>query len=288
MSKEGIENLPDVTGLETFVSAGDLNQDTGSSAPDTTQSTSQNSTQQNVNADTGNQQQIPDIEKSYKEIQGFATRVSQENSELKKALAQLKEQVELVQLQQQPVQRSQPQNAGKDFDSLFIENPQQAITAVASQAMQQQLEVSRKADVLQEEYAKNSEEYQERYAYASRLLPQYPQLGSSPAGLRKLFELGDKIRLSEYQRKGMALVKAALGDDVDIEKFKQLVKSDQAGTTNQTQTNNAYMPDTTMSSRTGTDSGKNVTIDQEIQAGVKSGDMDAVLNVLFKEKGLRK
>jgi hypothetical protein len=210
--------------------------------------------------------------------------VAQENKQLKDQLEQLQEQMELTRFR--PPVVPQPQQAqNQDFDSLFIQNPKQAVATVASQAVQKQIHAARIAEVLEEENAKNPNEYQERLSYANQISQQFPQLVTSPTGVRKLFQLADKYRRADYQNKGMAFVKAVMGEDVDFEKFKSMVKKDQAPTP---QNNNyAYMPDNSIPSRSGSESGKQTSAESDVQAAVKKGDPDAVIHALFKERGLR-
>jgi len=179
-----------------------------------------------------------------------------------------------------PVQQT-PQP--KDFDSMFIENPQQAVASVASKAVQQQMLQARIAEALEEENLKNPAEYQERFFYAQQLSNQYPQLTQSAPGIKKLFEIADKFRKEDYQKKGMAFVKAVIGEDADFEKFKVLLRKEEAGKLNQT--NNAYMPDTSISSRSRTDTDSPKTgYEAEIRESVAKGDVDSVISNLFKQK----
>ena len=297
---EGIEGLPNVEGLTEFV-ADDQTSDKGTPAPQTeqTQHEEQPQANQTPQATAGpeelNLEQFKnpkDILKSYKEIQGFTTRVAQENKQLKEQLASIQENMELMRLQQPPpVAQQRPQAQQKDFDSLFIENPQQAVAAVASKAVQQQMHKAMLAQVLDEEYGKNPNDYDDRFAYANRISQQYPQLLASPVGVRKLFQMADKYRVADYQQKGMAYVRAlAGGQDVDYDKFISLIKKDQTGqpAAQTNQINNAYMPDnSTSSNRSGPESGKQTSHEAEIQSAVKKGDPDAVIASLFKERGLR-
>jgi hypothetical protein len=221
---------------------------------------------------------------AYKEVQGFSTRIAQENAEIKRKFAELQQRQELAQYQR-PVAQPQQQPQG-NFDSMFIANPQEAVAAVAAQTVQRQLQTIRIAEVLDEENGKNPQEYQERFAYANQLGNQYPQLTTSAAGVKKLFRMADEYRKTDYQKRGMEFVRAVIGEDVDMEKFRLAVRKDQTGQT--TQTNNAYMPDTTSSNRTGPETGKTSSYDTEIADAVKRGDPDAVLNAQFRQLGLRK
>jgi hypothetical protein len=231
-----------------------------------------------------------DILKSYKEIQGFTTRVSQENKALKEQLAQLQENMDLMKFRQpviQPQQQSPQQHPhGKGFDEMFIENPQAAVATVAAATTQQQIRAARMAEALEEESIKNPAEYNERYSYANQLAQQYPQLATSSAGIHKLFEMADKYRKQDYQKKGMEFVKSVFGEDVDFEKFKSAIKKDQVTQPNIAD-NNAYMPDTSNLNRLGPESNSRQTgLDTEIAAHVAKGDVDSVIKGLFKQADL--
>lgn len=284
MDQDQVSGLPNVQGLEQLDGVSEMVTD--KVQPEVTQQVPQNVAKAEAETDEIGLEQFKnpkDLLKSYKEIQGFVTRMAQENKALKDNLAKIQEQQELMRFQQMPQQNprtaAQPQ---KDFDSMFIENPQMAVASVASQTVQQQMLQARIAEALEEEHIKNPSEYQERFSYAQQLSNQYPQLTQSAPGIRKLFEMADKYRKEDYQKKGMAFVKAVIGEDADFEKFKALLAKDESGgiTTNN---NRAYMPDTSNSSRsrTGTEAQK-PTFDTEIQAGVAKGDVDSVIANVFK------
>lgn len=295
MPKVAVSGLPDVAGLEGLVEQDNLvaDSDKGTPAPAAEPQTTQqpavpkpDTTPKPVppRNEFGQFKTPDDLLKAYKEVQGFSTRMAQENKATEEKLAQLQERLELMQYQR-PVPQVQQSSPERDFDSLFIENPQKAVSEVASQAVRQQIQTTRLAEVLDEENAKNPQDYQERLAYANQLSQQFPQLAASPTGVRKLFQMADQYRKADYQRKGMAFVKAVIGEDVDFEKFKAAIKKDQSP---QTQiANNAYMPDTTSSTRTGPQPEKIPSNETEIQDAVKKGDIDAVLNAQFRALGLR-
>ena len=284
-----IDGLPNVIGLENLEGLSDaVTSDKGQVAPAAAQTQVQapvvpvKPTEEKPRNALGQFKTPEDQNEGYKQLQGFATRIAQENKELKENFAKLQESVELMRYRQPP---PQPQPQGKDFDSLFIENPQQAVAAVASQAVQKQMQTIRIAEVLDEENDKNPQEYQERFAYANQLGSQYPQLTQSSAGVKKLFRMADEARKVDYQKRGMAFVKAVIGEDVDFDKFRAALRKDQSTQINQS--TNAYMPDTTTSSRTGPETEKIPSHEAEIQTAVKKGDIDAVLNAQFKALGLR-
>lgn len=216
-------------------------------------------------ANLGQFKTAEDLMKAYKEIQGAFTKVSQENKSLQD---QLRQTVELARVSQPP-----PQQQPQDFDTMFINNPQAAIQAVVGQSMRTQAIES----VLMEEEAKNPEEFRERYNYAMAARQMYPQLTSSTAGVKKLFEIGDGMRENDLKRNADKALRKMLGDDLDYEKFKALVKKDQSPNNN----NLAYMPDTSGAFRTGTEPGKPPSHDQAIQDAVQKGDSGAVIQNLF-------
>ncbi len=280
---EDVLGLPDVKGLENLAGVSD------SVTPDKVQVQPALPQDEPVKSEKprnelGQFKSSEDLSKAYKELQGFATRTAQENKAFKEEMASLRENMELLKYSR-PVQPPPQQQPGKDFDSMFIENPQQAVAKVASQEVQRQMQTIRIAEVLDEEHDKNPQEYQERFAYANQLGNQYPQLTSTSAGVKKLFKMADESRKVDYQKRGMAFVKAVIGEDVDFESFKAALRKDKPPQA--IHTNNAYMPDTTTSNRTGPETEKITSHEAEIQAAVKKGDIDAVLNAQFKALGLR-
>ena len=214
---------------------------------------------------------LEDAEIGYKNVQGAYTKVTQENKELREQLAQIQEQVQLMQLGQ--TQAPIPQ---QDFDSQYIENPQEAIEGVVKKRVQEQVLQAQIASTLEEINLQNPAEFQDRYAYAKMLSQQYPQLVTSPAGVRKLFELGDKQREVDMRRTAQKSVSMLFGEDVDLEKIKALARKDPQ----QSNINQAYMPDTTQSTRIGTE--PEISKDGKIAQAVQEGDPDKVLEELFK------
>ena len=216
-----------------------------------------------------------DLLKAYKEIQGAFTKVTQENKTYQEQLRQINEQMQLSRIGTPPPQQQEP----TDFDTLFIRNPQQAIQAVVGQ----QIRTQTIQEVLVEEETKNPAEFRERYNYAMAARQMYPQLTNSSAGVRKLFEVGDKMRKEDLKRNADRALREVFGEDLDYEKFKTLVKKDQTPSNNQ---NLAYMPDTSGAFRTGTEPGKPTTYDQAINEAVQKGDERAVIKNIF-DKALK-
>lgn len=282
---DDVQGLPDVQGLGAFVQATMTQDKAPESVPQQTaaappadppqqQDTTAPQTPPNADElDLGQFKNTKDLLKSYKEIQGFVTRVSQENKELK-------DRFDLMQLQQQAVPPP-PQQPQKSFDELFIQNPQAAIEAVVTQAVGQKLQLNAIEGVLAEESAKDESAFNERYAYAKMVAQKYPNLiRSGPAGVRKLFELGDKYRQETMRQSAMRSVNMLFGDGA-IEKLAAVL----GGGTQQTQpanTNLAYMPDSTMSTRSGADTGTPRVQADAVAEAVQKGDVDSVLKGIFK------
>lgn len=223
-----------------------------------------------------------DLLKSYKEIQGFTTRVSQENKQLKDEMQRLKEDAEIRQYQTPPVA---PQG-NKTFEELFIENPEQAITVKAMEIANTQ----RITEVLEDKRLENPGDFQERVAYVQMLAqqPQYKQLSFSPKGVSKLFEIADRTRTEMLTKKAHESLKVLFGDDVDLEKLKALARKDGTQTTNNQPTTanplNAYMPNTGTSTRTGADVNMHVNdLERQKHEAIATGDASTVAGVLIRQ-----
>jgi hypothetical protein len=231
--------------------------------------------------------------KSYKEIQGFTTRVSQENKEKTKAIEEL--QAKLSQLQEDAELRQYqasvpPQASNRSFEEMFIENPEQAITAKAMEIANTQ----RITEVLEEKRFENPEDFQERMAYIQMLTqqPQYNRLQYSPKGVQKLFEIADKTRAQMLTKKAHESLKALFGDDVDLDKLKALARKDGTQTTNNQSTTanplHAYMPDSGTSYRTGQDVNMNVNdLERRKHEAIAAGDADTVAGAILKQALLK-
>lgn len=279
---EDVNGLPDVQGLGDFVQA-TMTQDKAAQEPaqkpNEQQAEPASQSQTDDQLDLGQFKSTKDLLKSYKEIQGFTTRVSQELKQKDSVIQQLQEQLELMRVPVgQPMAQSQPQQ--KTFDELFIQNPEAAIAQTVNAQVRQGLQMAQIEGVLSDEAGKNPQEFNERYAYARLVAQQYPHLVQSAAGVKKLFEHGDKMRKEAMRRNAERSVGLLLGDDVDLEKFKALVKKDQQATT-QNQ-NLAYMPDSTMSTRSGADAGPTKQRPDAINEAVQRGDVDSVISGIFK------
>lgn len=234
-----------------------------------------------------------DLLKSYKEIQGFTTRVSQENKDKAKVIEEL--QTKLNQLQEEAELRryqapATPQTQQKSFEEMFLDNPEQAITAKAMEIANTQ----RITEVLEEKRYENPDDFPERMGYVNMLVqnPQYAQLQYSPKGVAKLFEIADKTRAQMLTRKAHESLKVIFGEDVDLDALKALVKGSGGAVppVNQIKPQqtfaNAYMPDTSTSTRTGADLNMN-QIETIKQEALKNGDPSAVAGALLKEALLK-
>ena len=241
--------------------------------------------------DLGQFKNPKDMLKSYKEIQGAFTRVSQQNKELKEAaeraaqleaeLQSLKEQQELARFQ---APSTQPQQQQKSFDDTWMENPEDAIR----QKVMESVNLSRIEEILQEEDMKNHDEFQERYAYVNMLAqnPQYAGLARTAAGVKKLFELGDKLRVEQLKRNSRKSLEYVFGgplNDEQLARLKSTVMGDQQTQTQSQKSNtNAYMPDIDTSTLTGADQKRSSSYDAEINKAVEAGDVDGAVDALFK------
>lgn len=269
------DGLPDVEGLAQFV-ADSSDTDKGTSQPiePPTQEDLPPVTEKAEITDLAQFKNPKDMLKSYKEIQSFTTKVSQENKALKEQLAQYQESLEIQRLQAIPQAQTQQT---KKFDEQFIEDPEKAVEF----AVERKLQTARVADVLEQEESKNPQEFQERYAYAMRLRQYYPALARSPQGVSKLFDLADRYRTEEMKKNAERSIKLLLGEDADIEKFRRLVaKEQQAAPQNN---NNAYMPDTSTGIRTEPGKHQNAH-EAQISSATEKGDIDGVIQGIFKRQ----
>jgi hypothetical protein len=227
--------------------------------------------------DLGQFKNPKDLLKSYKEIQAAFTRVTQENKLTKNQIAELQEQVELA----RAAANRPPQEPQKRFDEAFVENPEAAI----NQRIAQTVMTQRIAEILEEESEKNKDEFNERYAYAQQVARQYPQLATSPSGVKKLFQFGDKLRQDALKKNASKALESIFGEplnDEEISKLRKMVKGDKAIA----KTNNnsdAYMPDTSTSTRTGSDQ-KQDNYDIKIKESVEKGDVDGVVAALLERQ----
>ena len=229
---------------------------------------------------------VGNLLKSYKEIQGAFTKVSQENKSLKDGnpeevqrlqaeLDAAKGQLEMVNLQ------PAPHRVAKDFDESWMENPE----ATIDQRVATQLALARIDDVLAEEDVKNPGEFQERMSYVNMLAtkPQNAHLGKTPAGVRVLFKEADKLRSQQLQQNSRKSLEHIFGEpltDEHLAKLKTMVIGD--GKTKFKQ-NDAYMPDGSTSTKSAPESDSDKENSGAIKEAVKKGDVDGVLDEMFND-----
>jgi len=235
--------------------------------------------------DLGQFKTAEDLLKSYKEIQGAFTKVSQENKGLAEQAAatqQLKDELDSLRQQQELSSYSAPShNQQKSFDESWMENPEQTI----AQQVTEQLNLARINDVLESEDVSNPSEFQERYAYVDMLArnPQYAPLAKTPAGIKRLFKEADKLRESNLKNTlGKALSFLNDGNPLSEEQLAKAKKTlfggiEQINQTNQN--NDAYMPDGSTSTKSGADQNQ---VSNEISESASKGDVDGVLDGIFK------
>ena len=210
-----------------------------------------------------------EVLRGYKEVQSFATKVSQENKALKEQMQALQEQNELARLSSQQTYY-----------------PQQQQEPTLEQNIDRIVAVREIANVLEEEAEKNRAEFQERYAYAQMVSREYPQLATSRRGVKKLFQLGDKLRQDYLKKNASRALESILGSPLgeeEIKKLRTMVMGDKAIPLNQQFNSNAYMPDTSTSTKSGSDQNRNPNFESEINESAKKGDVDGVISAIFKK-----
>lgn len=206
----------------------------------------------------------------YKSVQGAYTKETQETKRLREELVQAQEQIQIMNLNQPAQQQPAPQ--AQDFDTRYIENPEGAIDTKVAEGVK----AAGIQEALDELYLDDADNFQNRYNYANALKTQYPQLTTSKAGIKKLFELGDKKRVEDMKRNAEESVNLLFGDNVDMDKLKGLIQKDPG---QQSNINNAYMPDTTQSTGPTPD----LDSDTVIAKAVQEGDVDTVIEETFKK-----
>ena len=215
-----------------------------------------------------------EVLKGYKEVQSFATKVSQENKALKEQMQSLNVQIELARLSQQQTYYPQQQQQQQQQEPTLEQNIDRIVA------------VHEIANVLEEQAEANRAEFQERYAYAQMVSREYPQLATTRRGVTKLFQLGDKLRADYLKKNASRALESILGSPLgeeEINKLRTLVKGDKAIMQNQQFNSNAYMPDTSTSTRSGSEMNRNPNLDVDINESVKQGDVDGVLKGIFSK-----
>jgi len=227
-----------------------------------------------------------DVLKGYKEIQGFSTKVSQENAELKKRLDEERQRISEMEERMKmatppPNYNYQPPRQQEDFDTKFTRDPESTL----NEYINQQIQTARIGDVLVEEREKDPEEFNERYTYVQQLAQQYPHLASSPQGVRNLFKQADKTR-TEYRKKSAYKSLEYIFDgpltEEQMARLKEVVGTGKKQPEQQKESiSGAYMPDSS-GLRAGLQN-QNPNFDAEIDKHAKEGDVDATIQTLFKK-----
>ena len=229
--------------------------------------------------DLGQFKNPKDLLKSYKEVQGAFTKISQDNKAKEKELSDLKEQLNIMRMSAQapPVRQiNQP------IEQALYEKPAEVISTIA----QQEATKMRIAEILEEEHFKNPADFQERYSIVNTLSqnPQYVQLCRTGTGVRKLFEIADKFREERTKVNARKALEGLFGEPLDdeaIARVKETVIKKKP--TNQPQSStlgNAYMPDISGSTRSGSETG-NPNYDAIVQDRAKKGDLDGTIGAIF-------
>lgn len=222
--------------------------------------------------DLGQFKNPKDLLKSYKEIQAAFTKVTQENKTAKERLAELNEKIELMQYNT-PAMNPQPQYAQAQQSQAQTDDTYKTFT------------ILRISEVLEEEADKNRSEFQDRYAYAQMVGREYPNLTTTPKGVKKLFEMGDKLRTEHMKKNTGKALEAVFGEPLGDEAIARLRAIVKGGNTPPTKSNtNAYMPDTSTATRAEPGQNQNLTYENEISNGVKQGDVDGVIAAIFKRQ----
>lgn len=229
-----------------------------------------------------------DMLKGYKEIQAAFTTATTENATLKKTkvdldkkIAELEDQIELSKGSSQ-FSFNQDTDTEKPLDQRLAENPEKTL----DQFIMDRVGTLSIAEALEEEKEKDEVAFRERYGYAQMLSREYPHLAKSGRGIRKLFEKADKIRSEDTKKsayKGLEIILGEPPTEEQITKFKTLIKGE--STEQPTKANaskgDAFMPDTTSSTRTGAAQDQGPNRDKEIAEAVEKGDVDATLDAVF-------
>jgi hypothetical protein len=246
-----------------------------------TQPESTQQTQQTPELDLGQFKNPKDLLKSYKEIQGAFTRISQEKKARDKELADLQEQVSIMRLNSQATPPPRPQT--KPLNEAIFENPGEVITNIVAQENVK----SRIAEILEEEHLKGPDDFQERYAVVNMLSqnPQYVQLCRSGQGVKKLFQIADKFREERIKVNARKALEGIFGEPLDDEAItflKETVTKKKSTTQPNTPLGNAYMPDGSTSTRTGSEP-QTRDHDAAQMERMKRGDVDGVISATFEK-----
>lgn len=230
--------------------------------------------------DLGQFKTVGALKEGYANVQGFATRVSQENKELKERLGTMEERMrELEEKGQTVPQVRTPEVPPVEYDEL-VNNPTQTISQVVAAHS-----VAEALQDMEEECAEKGENYQELFNYAQTMAqnPQYAHLANSGRGVKQLFKLGDKLRKQQLKtnaRRSLEMVFGEPFDDEAIDKLKGMLTKKKSK--EQKPTTDAYMPDSTSSAfRPGPAGGVPTDHDRAVAEAAEKGDLDGALNGIF-------
>ncbi|MCP4597068.1 hypothetical protein [Neptuniibacter sp.] len=221
----------------------------------------------------------------YKNVQSFSTKVSQENKGLTEANEELQAKIdELEENQRMSYSTTQSTDTTpEDFSEAFYADPERAVTSKAMEAAR----LTRIEEVLEEIKldSKNIKDFNEKYAWAKHAATLNPNLGSSAAGVKKLFEEGEKLKKQQVKEGSMQALGYLLGETPNDEQLAKLRELMGAGKTTETKTqnNNAYMPEVDSSTVAGRDVDRKPNTSATIAEAVEKGDADGVLDTMFGE-----
>ncbi len=235
-----------------------------------------------------------ELMQGYKDIQGAFTKLTQDTKQKDDTISQLQQQIQDLKREKELntpspffMQQDQNQTTTQPSDT-FYSGDESAVRQTSAQTYQ----TMRIAEVLEEEHLKDQPNFMGRYGAVQVLAQQYPHLKSTGAGVRKLFQLADEQIEKDRKNaayKGLETLLGRQPTDEDLSKFRQSFgepQTDQTQTTQMTQTtqtkDNAYMPDTTFSSRTGVEQTK-IDYDAEIEKATAEGDYEKVTQLTFQK-----
>ena len=275
MPKSDIEGIPDVD-LTPIMD--DLKEQTQGDQPGNSSDTNtqnqeptQTDVKKEVQRDLAQFKDEQALLKGYKELQAFATKTSQENKMLKAKIQEVEEQISLSQVPSQPAQIP-------GFEERYVDDPQGAI--------QEAVLLQRTTEILEDEQEKDPQGFNERYAYAQRVIQQYPNLGMSARGIKKAFELGDKLKKDMLKQTTNMALESVFGEaltEEEQQRLIKLVKGDKRIKGNKPNKSDAYMPDTSMSNRRSSDARPETDAETKQSEAAAQGDVDGVLDAMFQD-----
>ena len=206
--------------------------------------------------------------KHFKEIQGFASRVSNEKKALEEENAAIKEQ--LAQHEEaikfgQPVAPYVPGGSGAPSQGYYTEDDLEKWATTR--------EIKK---VASKERIKDIKAFPQRWGMVLQLGQEFPHLTYSGEGVEELFKKAD-VRLKDTTR-DMAF--AALDQPEMQEKIREIVSGKPATVPSP----GAYMPDSTTSTRTGPTQTKKKDYDAEIKEAKSRGDYNKVSELVIEKQ----